>query len=189
MTPVLAGVAAVVAIVIVFWFVAGGARLIRRKYLRLRGRLRRAVKGAPRPQAVDLAERDWIYSDRPARSAPQTSVAPAGDEAVEDVGPPELSTGLDPRAATILRHAEAEAAAIVKQAEQKAREILAAAEAGRAELDREAARQRSLAAEERTKLTAFLSDVLDEVQRGGVAAHVRDLSRLRELKDQASGND
>jgi hypothetical protein len=188
MTPVLGGVAAVVGVVVIVWLVAGGARLIRRGYFAIRERLRRVFRRSHNVQHVDLAERDWIYNDRPARRAPGASGASASEGAPESIRPGTPVAVLDPGAAAILRHAEMEAAAIVKRAEQRAHEILAAAEAERTRLEQEAARQRALAAEERTKLTAFLSEVLEEVQHGGIGT-VRDLSKLRELKKRAGGND
>jgi hypothetical protein len=89
-----------------------------------------------------------------------------------------------------LKEAEAKAASIAEQGEQTARGILASAEAVKRRADEEAARERKLVAEERRKLSGFLSDVLREVQRAGIRdPKVRDLSELRELKERAGGSE
>ena len=187
MTPVLAGVAAVVAVVLIVWLLARGVRLMRRGYVRARQRpsraSRRSAAAGPSP---DLVERDWIYSDRPVPESALPAAAPT--PAVEpseasDEFPAVVTQAVEPVA--ILENAEAEAASILRQAEQRADEIIAAAEAAKAQLEREAARDRAAAEEERTKLTAFLNDVLEEVQRTGIAGNVRNLNELRRLKRES----
>jgi hypothetical protein len=187
MTPVLFGVAAVMALVLVVYLLAGGTRLIRRGLLRIKARLRRFFRRRARSaSSPDLVERDWIYSDRPVREAKPDAAAATPQERTQPVREPAAAatTGAV-EAPGILRDAEAEAAAILNQAKQEADAILAAANAAKARLEQEAARDRALAAEERTKLTAFLSEVLDEVQRTGVAAQVTNLDELRKLKRES----
>ena len=109
-----------------------------------------------------------------------TSVEPS--EAADESGP---VTAHAAEAIAILQDAEAKAGSILEQAQEKADEIVAAAEAAKVQLEQEVARDRALAVEERTKLTAFLSNVLEEVQRAGVPANVRNLSELRKLKRES----
>ena len=186
MTPVLGGVAAVVAVVLAVWLLAGGARLFRRSYLRSRAQLRGAVRrGAAPASSSDPAERDWIYRDRPAAEGPRPSIAPTSDGPGDVADESVPVTAHAAEATAILQDAEAKAASILEQAQEKADEIVAAAEAAKVQLEQEVARDRALAVEERTKLTAFLSNVLDEVQRAGVPANVRSLSELRKLKRES----
>jgi cell division septum initiation protein DivIVA len=93
-------------------------------------------------------------------------------------------------ASAIVAEAEARAAEIVEDAERKATETLADAEAAKLRFEREIARERALVAEERAKLSGFLEEVLDAVQRSGVSeGSVLDLTELRALKGRAQGRD
>jgi hypothetical protein len=93
-------------------------------------------------------------------------------------------------AVAIVKEAEAKVAGLVEQGEEKVREMLAVAEAAQLRVEEDSARERKLVVEERRKLSAFLSDVLREVQRGGIQGqNVRDLTELRELKERAGGSE
>jgi hypothetical protein len=79
-----------------------------------------------------------------------------------------------------------EAEAIVRDAELKARENLAAAERARSRVEAELARDQAHMAEKSKKLSEFLSNVLEGVERaaanGGASAH--DLDELEAQREE-----
>jgi hypothetical protein len=205
--PVLVGVAAGIAVVAVVWLITGGARVVIRTCVRIRLRLRSAVRRSFSKVQPDAEEREWIYGDRAFREArPSSGVNPIPDEQLQatsgqrqvDVevrsplkGPEEAANpplvAVEEARERLLgeakHQAELEASAIVRAAEEKASAIIAAAEVKRARLEEDAAHERALAAEERAKLSVFLNDVLAEVQHLGVrGTNIHTLSELRKLK-------
>jgi vacuolar-type H+-ATPase subunit H len=114
------------------------------------------VKAQSTSRATGDRDAEWIYGDRAERK-PQ------------------------PRA----RELKLEADAIVKDAELKAREIIAAAERARSRVEAELAREQAHMAEKSRKLSDFLANALEEVERasanGRTSAHdVEELEALRE---------
>ena len=79
-----------------------------------------------------------------------------------------------------------EAEAIARDAELKAREILATAERARNRVEAELAREETQMAEKSKKLSEFLSNALEEVERasanGRASAH--DLDELEALREE-----
>jgi vacuolar-type H+-ATPase subunit H len=104
---------------------------------------------------------EWIYGDRAERK-PQARPREVNEEAT------------------------LEAEAIVRDAELKAREILAAAERARSRVEAELAREQAQMAEKSKKLSEFLSNALEEVERasanGRASAH--DLDELEALREE-----
>jgi vacuolar-type H+-ATPase subunit H len=83
--------------------------------------------------------------------------------------------------------ARREAEAIVMDAELKAREILSSAERARSHVEAELAREQARVAEKTEKLSRFLANALEEVERAsanGTTASVPDLHELRALRDE-----
>ena len=104
---------------------------------------------------------EWIYGDRAERK-PQARPRGLNEEA------------------------RLEAEAIVRDAELKAREILASAERARSRVEAELAREQAHMAEKSKKLSEFLSNALEEVERasanGRASAH--DLDELEALREE-----
>ena len=187
---VLAGVAAVIVVAVVIWLIAGGARAIRRRFAVARARRDRGRgnQRSSQERVGGVVEPDWIYGDS-RRSQATTAPPPSSSPEVWDDNPGPVAVPLEAvNSGKVFHAAELEAAQILRQAEERAREILAAADAERLRLEREAARDRALAAEERTKLSAFLGNVLKEVQQSGMGATIRDLRELRDRKEKAGSD-
>jgi vacuolar-type H+-ATPase subunit H len=104
---------------------------------------------------------EWIYGDRAERK-PQAR-------------PQELT-----------EEARLEAEAILKDAKHKAHEILAAAERARSQVEAELAREQAHMAEKGKKLSEFLANALEEVERASAngAASLHDLAELEVLRDE-----
>ena len=104
---------------------------------------------------------EWIYGDRAERK-PQARPREVNEETTS------------------------EAEAIVRDAELKAREIIAAAEQARSRVEAELAREQAQMAEKSKKLSEFLSNALEEVERasanGRASAH--DLDELEALREE-----
>jgi vacuolar-type H+-ATPase subunit H len=129
------------------------------------GRSRMTQRVPAKPQSSTRAAADldaeWIYGDRAERK-PRASP----QELIED--------------------ARVEAEAIVKEADLKAQEILAAAERVRSQVEAELAREQARMAEKSKKLSEFLTNALEEVERASVngAASSQDLGELEALRDE-----
>jgi vacuolar-type H+-ATPase subunit H len=153
---ILAALWALVGIAALVWLVASG---------RLGGTGRRGpARVQSNAQAASDLDAEWIYGDRVERR-PHARARESNDEAREE--------------------ARREADAIVKDAELKAREIIAAAESARSRVEAELARERAQMAEKSKKLSEFLANALEEVERasanGRASAHdVEELEALRE---------
>lgn len=126
-----------------------------------RTRQRRVAKRQSSTPAVGDLDSEWIYGDRAERK-PQAR-------------PQELT-----------EEARLEAEAIVKDAEHKAHEILAAAERARSQVEAELAREQAHMAEKSKKLSEFLANALEEVERASAngAASPHDLGELEALRDE-----
>jgi vacuolar-type H+-ATPase subunit H len=131
------------------------------------GRLRLTRERRPaKPQASARAASDldaeWIYGDRAERKPLARPQEPTEEEA------------------------RLEAEAIVKDAERKAHEILAAAERARSHVEAELAREQAHMAEKSKKLSEFLTNALEEVERASAngAASPPDLGELEALRDE-----
>jgi vacuolar-type H+-ATPase subunit H len=124
-------------------------------------RQRRPEKAQSAARAVGDLDAEWIYGDRAERK-PQARPRGLNEEA------------------------RLEAEAIVSDAELKAREILAAAERARSRVEAELAREQAHMAEKSKKLSEFLSNALEEVERasanGRASAH--DLDELEALREE-----
>jgi len=144
------------------WALVGALALV---WLVASGRLRltrqrRPVKAQSTSRAPGDLDAEWIYGDRAERK-PQ------------------------PKPRELNEEARLEADAIVKDAELKAREIIAAAERARSRVEAELAREQAHMAEKSRKLSDFLANALEEVERasanGRASAHdVEELEALRE---------
>jgi vacuolar-type H+-ATPase subunit H len=151
----------VIAALAILWALVGILALV---WLVWSGRLR--LTRQRRPEAIQSSGRavgdldaEWIYGDRAERK-PQR--------------PQELT------------EATLEAQAILKDAELKAHEILAAAERARSHVETELARERAQMAEKSKKLSEFLTNALEEVERASAngAASPPDLGELEALRDE-----
>jgi hypothetical protein len=124
-------------------------------------RQRQPAKSQSTARAVGDLDAEWIYGDRAERK-PQARPREVNEEAT------------------------LEAEAIVRDAELKAREILAAAERARSRVEAELAREQAQMAEKSKKLSEFLSNALEEVERasanGRASAH--DLDELEALREE-----
>ena len=146
------------------WTLVGILALV--VWLVARGRLRRTHQPKPaKSQSTagtggDL-DAEWIYGDRAERK-PQTRPREPNQEA--------------------RRAAEA----IVNEAELKAREILAGAERERIRVEAELAREQAQMAEKSKKLSDFLANALEEVERASAngQASTHDLNELEALRDE-----
>jgi vacuolar-type H+-ATPase subunit H len=129
-----------------------------------------ARKGRSEAAPVDELDAEWIYGDRAGRNPPTRLVDPDAPTS-------------DGEAVLKAKH---KAATILEDAEAKAREILAEAERTRREVEAELARERAEMAEKSKKLSEFLVNTLDEVERvyenGSGNAH--DLGELESLRDE-----
>ena len=152
-----------IAALAILWALVGVLALL---WLAWSGRLRLTRDRRPaKPQASARGASDldaeWIYGDR-AERRPQA-------------GPQELN-----------EEARLEARAVVKDAELKAHEILAAAEHARSQVEAELAREQAHMAEKSKKLSEFLTNALEEVERTSAngAASAHDLGELEALRDE-----
>jgi hypothetical protein len=150
----------VIPVLAALWALVGALALV---WLVASGRLRltrqrRPVKVQSTSSAAGDLDAEWIYGDRAERK---------------------------PRPRELNEEANLEADAIVKDAELRAREIIAAAERARSRVEAELAREQAHMAEKSKKLSDFLANALEEVERasanGRASAHeVEELEALRE---------
>jgi hypothetical protein len=156
----------VIPILAILWALVGVLTLV---WLMWSGRVRltrqrRPAKLPSSARAVNDSDAEWIYGDRAVRKP--------------HARPQELS-----------EEATLEAAEIVRDAELKAREIVATAEVARGRVEADLAREQARMAEKSRKLSDFLANALEEVERasanGRASAHdVEELEALREeLRD------
>ena len=145
------------------WALVGALALIwlvASRRLRLT-RQRRPAKSQSTARATGDLDAEWIYGDRAER---KTQARPRG----------------------LNEEAGLEAEAIARDAELKAREILATAERARNRVEAELAREETQMAEKSKKLSEFLSNALEEVERasanGRASAH--DLDELEALREE-----
>ena len=149
-----------IAALAILWALVGVLALL---WLAWSGRLRLTRDRRPQASARGATDLDaeWIYGDRGERG-PQAR-------------PQELN-----------EEARLEARAVVKDAELKAHEILAAAEHARSQVEAELAREQAHMAEKSKKLSEFLTNALEEVERASAngAASAHDLGELEALRDE-----
>jgi len=154
-----------IQVLAVLWTVVGAFvlfALIWRAWLRP-ARLRRRLKdGSANLPAADELDAEWIYGDRAERTSPATL------------------RGLEEEAA------RGRAEAIVRAAELKAQEILASAERARSHVEDELAHEQVRMAETSKKLSDFLANALEEVERASVngSTSAEELAELEALRDE-----
>jgi hypothetical protein len=129
-----------------------------------------ARKGRTDTGPVGELDGEWIYGDRAGRNPPTRVLSP------------DAST----RDGEAILKAKNKAATIVEDAEARAREILAEAERTRSQVEAELARERAEMAEKSKKLSDFLVNTLDEVERvyPNGSGTARDLGELESLRDE-----
>lgn len=153
-----------IQVLAVLWAVVGAFLLfglVWRAWLRP-ARLRRRLEDRPaKLPPADQPDAEWIYGDRAARTSPETLR-----------GPEEEARG--------------RAEAIVRAAELEAQEILAAAERARSHAEEELAHERARMAEMSKKLSDFLANALEEVERASVngSTSAEELAELEALRDE-----
>lgn len=154
-----------IQVLAVLWAVVGSFVLVG---LAWRGwfrpsRLRRGLEATSRANlpAADELDAEWIYGDRAQRTSRAT-----------------------PR--EIEEEARGRAEAIVRAAELRAQEIIASAERARSQVEAELAREQARMAERSKKLSDFLADALEEVERASAngSASAEDLAELEALRDE-----
>jgi vacuolar-type H+-ATPase subunit H len=155
--------ASVIPVLAGVWALVGVLALV---WLMWSGRLRltrrrQPVKSQSSARAVGDLDAEWIYGDRAERKPRVT--------------PQEL-----------IEEARLEAEAIVRDAELKAREIVATTERARGQVEAELARKQAHMAEKSKKLSEFLANALEEVERASVngRASPHDLDELEALRDE-----
>jgi hypothetical protein len=152
----------VILILACLWTLVGVLALLWfvRRRLRLTSQ-RRPAKPQSSTRAVGDLDAEWIYGNRAERKP--------------HARPQELN-----------EEARLEAEAIVKDAELKAQEIVAAAERARSDVEAELAREQARMDERSKKLSEFLANALEEVERasanGSASAH--DLGELEALREE-----
>ena len=148
----------------VLWTVVGAFLLfglVWRAWLRPARLRRRLEEGPANLPAADDLDAEWIYGDRPER---------------KPLARPE----------EIAEEARREAQAIVNDAELKALEILTSAERARTRSEAEIAREQARLAETSERLSRFLANALEEVERAsanGSTVTTHDLGELEALRD------
>ena len=124
-------------------------------------RHRRLAKRQSVTPAVGNQDEDWIYGDRAERLTRRRPPGPAEE-------------------------AKLEAEAIVADAKVKAQEILAGTERARDHVEAELAREQAEVAEKSKRLSDFLANALEEVERalanGSASAH--DLDELEAMRKE-----
>jgi hypothetical protein len=172
LTPLLAGLA-----VLVFLVAIGYTLVTLREIVTLTSR-RLARRWRSRGVDADAAQ-EWLYRER--RSETRAGVD-SGARPVE--GAAARSASAERAAAEITEKARQEAERLLRQAELRAREIVAEAE-------RESRLLRQQLAEERRQLSSLLHEVLEEVRHGSgeEIGEVRDLARIRELRDRSEASE
>jgi vacuolar-type H+-ATPase subunit H len=157
----------VIAVLLVLWGVVGALLLIglvwSRRSLSPRSERQPGEEESSLPVTADV-DAEWIYGERRRWARPQEP---------ED-------------------EARREADAIVKDAELKALEILTSAEQARSHVEAELAREQARLAEKSKRLSRFLVDALEEVERAsanGTTASMPDLRELRALRDELRGTE
>jgi hypothetical protein len=125
-------------------------------------RERRLASRETRIPAADELDGEWIYGDRPERKP-------------------------RPRREDTEEEARRKADEIVKDAELRALEILTSAEGARSHAEAELAREQARMAEKSKRLSQFLADALEEVERAaanGSTPSNHDLSGVEALRDE-----
>jgi hypothetical protein len=151
-----------IQVLAVLWAVAGTFVLVGLAWRGwLRPSRRRQGSEAASKANPPTADEEWIYGDRAQRRS--------------------LGT---PR--EIEEEARGRAEAIVRAAELRAQEILASAERTRSQVEGELAREQARMAERSKKLSDFLADALEEVERASAngSASTKDLAELEALRDE-----
>jgi hypothetical protein len=170
LTPLVAGLGvAVLAAAIFLMLVAIRAVAARAGRLARPGRRSRGIEHE--------GSQEWLYRERP--STTQSRSATDKSEARNSgKGAAELT------AEEIRETARQEAEAVLRAAELRATEVFSDAE-------RESRLLRQQLASERRQLSSLLHSVLDEVKRGSdeQTAEVRDLARVRELRDVSEASE
>jgi len=151
-----------IQVLAVLWAVVGTFVLVG---LAWRGWLRPSRRGREPDAAsrvnLPAADEEWIYGDRAQRRSLNT-----------------------PR--EIEEEARGRAEATVRAAELRAQEILGSAERTRSQVEAELAREQARMAERSKKLSDFLADALEEVERASAngSASAKDLAELEALRDE-----
>jgi len=154
----------VIAILAVLWALVGALALGWLLWHRSRRVWRRRPLRKPAEPAAHDFDADWIYGDRGERRSRQF-------REVEE-------------------RARDEAEAIVRDAELRALEILAESERERSQVHAELARERADLAEKSKRLSEFLANTLEEVERAsanGSSTTSHDLEELEALQDELRG--
>lgn len=158
-----------IQVLAILWAIVGAvglAALVWSGWLRpsrvRQGRSARPEASMPATNEVDA---DWIYGNRPDRQ-PQ-----ARSEEIEQ--------------------ARDEGAAIVKAAERQAHEILASAERTRSQVEAELAREQARMADRSQRLSDFLANALEEVERAPAngSARAQDLAELEALREELQSSE
>jgi gas vesicle protein len=135
---------------------------------RRRGLWRTRPRGRPAESVARDFDADWIYGDRDERK-PRPHLRETEEKA------------------------RSEAEAIVREAELKAHDILAESERERSRVEAELARERADLAAKSKRLSEFLANTLEEVERasanGSSATSVHDLEELEALQDELRGTE
>jgi len=154
----------VIAILAVLWALVGALAFGWLLWHRSRQVWRRRPLRKPAEPAAHDFDADWIYGDRGERRSQQF-------REVEE-------------------RARDEAEAIVRDAELRALEILAESERERSQVHAELARERADLAEKSKRLSEFLANTLEEVERAsanGSSTTSHDLEELEALQDELRG--
>jgi hypothetical protein len=149
----------------VLWALVGALAFGWLLWQRRRGVLRTRLLRKPAEPAAHDFDADWIYGDRSERKS-------------------------RPDFRKVEERASVEAEAIVRDAELRALEILAESERERSQVQAELARERADLAEKSKRLSEFLANTLEEVERAsanGSSTTSRDLEELEALQDELRG--
>jgi cell division septum initiation protein DivIVA len=191
--PVAVGIGAALVILLVGWLIVSGVRGFwrahsqraeKRRLARMRRSERKHPSEVEQAVLVRKAQQNLVEARREAstivKEAEQKAseiVATAASTRQALLGGAQESAGR--AAAEIKKDAKRTASAIVKEAEQKASEIVAAAE-----------RERKLAEEKRSELSALLLGLLAEIQgaTGARATNVHALHEAQETRSSRAGS-
>jgi vacuolar-type H+-ATPase subunit H len=150
----------VIAILLSLWAAVGIVAVLWLVWMRQR----RLAKRQSVTAALSSQNEDWIYGDRAERLTRRRPTEPTEE-------------------------AKLEAEAIVADAKVKAQEILAGAERVRDHVEAELAREQAQVAEKSKRLSEFLANALEEVERASAngSASAQDVGKLEALRDELRG--
>jgi len=198
--PVVAGIGATIALVVLVW-VAGPARLGLRRARDLR-RASRKLDQTRRPadqrpveprrdereaavlrdaeRALERAREEARAMLADAEAKAQAIVAKAGDTRAVDLAAVRAEASRS--AEEIVQEAKGRAQVIIGEAEAKRQELLSAAEQQLAAAEQHAERERAIAEETRRRMTALLRDLLAQARGESEAANVYPLDGAQEAR-------